>query len=68
MLVLVQVYKQGISPLLPGSCRYIPTCSTFAQQAFEQQGVVKGCIMTAWRILRCNPLPYLGGSGYDPVR
>jgi len=68
MLFLVQVYKQGISPLLPGSCRYVPSCSTFAKEAFEQHGVAKGCIMTAWRILRCNPLPYIGGSGYDPVR
>lgn len=64
MLALVQLYKQGISPLIPNSCRYIPTCSTFAQQAFEMHGVGRGCILTALRIARCNPL---GGSGYDPV-
>lgn len=64
MLLLVAIYKQGISPLLPGSCRYIPTCSTFAAQAFKRHGVFRGCVLTALRILRCNPL---GSSGYDPV-
>lgn len=68
MLGLVIIYKQGISPFLPGSCRYVPTCSSFAKQAFEEHGVARGCLLTAWRILRCNPIPYLGGSGYDPVK
>eukprot|EP00871_Galdieria_phlegrea_P001580 jgi/Galph1/2422/GphlegSOOS_G1107.1 len=54
---------QQISPLLPPSCRFIPTCSEYAIQAFQVYGLQKGLILTCWRILRCNPL---GGYGYDP--
>mmetsp|Transcript_34484 Transcript_34484/g.47783 ORF Transcript_34484/g.47783 Transcript_34484/m.47783 type:complete len:130 (+) Transcript_34484:167-556(+) len=52
-----------ISPLMPGSCRYLPTCSEYAMEAYEKYGVGKGTVLTAWRICRCNPL---GSSGYDP--
>ncbi|XP_028783561.1 putative membrane protein insertion efficiency factor isoform X2 [Neltuma alba] len=54
-----------ISPILPKSCRYIPTCSEYSMEAYKKYGVVKGTVLTAWRICRCNPL---GGSGYDPPR
>ncbi|XP_062183364.1 UPF0161 protein At3g09310 isoform X4 [Phragmites australis] len=54
-----------ISPFLPSSCRYLPTCSEYSMQAYKRYGVVKGTILTAWRLCRCNPL---GGYGYDPPR
>ncbi|BAF08396.1 UPF0161 protein At3g09310 isoform X3 [Oryza sativa Japonica Group] len=54
-----------ISPLLPSSCRYVPTCSEYSMQAYKKYGVAKGTILTAWRLCRCNPL---GGHGYDPPR
>ncbi|KAG0559328.1 hypothetical protein KC19_10G097000 [Ceratodon purpureus] len=64
-LKILQFYKREISPLLPGSCRFVPTCSEYGMQAFKKYGVVKGTILTAWRLSRCNPL---GGSGFDPPR
>ncbi|KAH9536746.1 hypothetical protein CY35_16G015800 [Sphagnum magellanicum] len=58
-------YKREISPYLPGSCRYVPTCSEYGIEAFKKYGVLKGAILTAWRLSRCNPF---GGSGFDPPR
>ena len=60
----VRFYQQAISPYLPPSCRYIPTCSTYAIQAIEKYGAVKGSYLAAKRILRCNPFHK---GGYDPV-
>ncbi|KAJ4955617.1 hypothetical protein NE237_012400 [Protea cynaroides] len=61
-----QKSSQGeISPLLPNSCRYVPTCSEYSMEAYKRYGVAKGTILTAWRLCRCNPL---GGSGFDPPR
>ncbi|XP_056172275.1 UPF0161 protein At3g09310 isoform X4 [Syzygium oleosum] len=54
-----------ISPILPNSCRYVPTCSEYSMAAYKKYGVVKGTVLTAWRLCRCNPL---GGSGFDPPR
>ena len=62
-LGLVTFYRKVISPLTPPSCRFIPTCSTYALESFERYGFAKGFTLTAWRIFRCNPW---GGSGYDP--
>lgn len=45
-----------ISPLLPNSCRYIPTCSEYSMEAYKRYGFVKGTILTSWRLCRCNPL------------
>lgn len=60
----VRFYQQAISPYLPPSCRYIPTCSTYAIQAIEKYGAAKGSYLAAKRILRCNPFHK---GGYDPV-
>jgi len=60
---LLRFYKSQISPLLPPSCRYIPTCSEYAMMAYKRHGFARGTVMTAWRLMRCNPL---GGHGYDP--
>ena len=62
---VLQFYKNVISPLLPPSCRYLPTCSAYAMDAYKEYGAGKGTILTAWRLMRCNPL---GSSGFDPVR
>uniref|UniRef100_A0A2C9VEM9 Membrane protein insertion efficiency factor n=1 Tax=Manihot esculenta TaxID=3983 RepID=A0A2C9VEM9_MANES len=64
-LSMLTFYKREISPLLPKSCRYVPTCSEYSMIAYKKYGVVKGTILTAWRLCRCNPL---GGSGFDPPR
>lgn len=63
---LVQAYKDLISPVLPSVCRFLPSCSTYSVEAFEQFGASKGVVLMAWRILRCNP--FRGGyqGQYDP--
>ena len=62
---LIDVYQQVISPFLPGSCRYHPTCSEYAKQAIVRKGFTRGLWMAFLRVLRCNPL---FPGGYDPVR
>ncbi|KAL2554520.1 hypothetical protein Fot_08139 [Forsythia ovata] len=64
-LSMMRFYKREISPLLPKSCRFVPTCSEYSMIAYKKYGVTKGTILTAWRLCRCNPL---GGSGFDPPR
>ncbi|CAH9130556.1 unnamed protein product [Cuscuta epithymum] len=64
-LSLLMFYKSEISPLLPKSCRYVPTCSEYSMIAYKKYGFVKGTALTACRLCRCNPL---GGSGFDPPR
>jgi len=64
MLVLFRFYKRQISPALPPSCRFFPTCSEYAMQAVQKYGAVKGGYLAARRILRCNPFHE---GGYDPV-
>lgn len=60
----IRFYQRYISPLKPPTCRFTPTCSTYAIQAIRKHGPFKGLALAVWRILRCNPW---GGSGYDPV-
>lgn len=57
-------YKRVISPWLPSACRYVPTCSEYAQEAVALHGVLRGVVLTVWRIVRCNPFAH---GGYDPV-
>ena len=64
-LGLIRGYQRFVSPLLPPSCRYVPTCSEYGYEAIAKYGILKGGWLAVWRILRCNPW---GGSGYDPVR
>lgn len=63
-LALLHFYKAAISPLLPNACIYTPTCSEYAMEAIEKHGVIKGCLLAVWRLLRCNPF---ARGGYDPV-
>lgn len=60
----IRVYQWTLSPILPSKCRFTPTCSHYGLEAIRKYGTLKGGLLTAWRILRCNPF---GGHGDDPV-
>ena len=65
MLAMIRFYRRNLSRRKrKPTCRYIPTCSEYAQTAIERYGALKGGRMAAWRILRCNPF---SKGGYDPV-
>ena len=64
-LIGIKGYKKFISPLFPNSCRFYPTCSSYAYEAIERYGVLRGGYMALKRILRCNPF---SRGGIDPVR
>lgn len=64
MIWAVRAYQTLISPALPRSCKYHPSCSQYAIDAFNQYGVFRGFVLATWRLMRCNPLSY---GGYDPV-
>lgn len=62
---LVRTYQLLLSPHLGPTCRFHPTCSDYAIQAFREYGAVKGFVLSVHRLLRCHPW---GGHGYDPPR
>ena len=64
LIAIVRGYKKYISPLLPPSCRFTPTCSEYAMEALQKHGAWKGSLLAIWRVLRCNPFCK---GGYDPV-
>ena len=64
LILPIRFYQLAISPLLPPTCRYQPSCSAYAIEALQQHGVLRGICLAAMRLLRCHPW---GGSGYDPV-
>jgi len=61
----IVAYRRVISPALPRRCKYEPTCSDYAVQALGQFGILRGLVLAAWRVLRCNPFSH---GGYDPVQ
>lgn len=62
---MIRFYQKYISPLKPyGTCKYYPTCSNYAIEAYQKYGFFKGTALTVWRLLRCNPF---SKGGYDPV-
>jgi hypothetical protein len=64
----IYLYRYAISPWLAPSCRFQPTCSTYALEAIEKHGALKGAWLTLRRLARCHPVKWLGGSeGHDPV-
>jgi putative membrane protein insertion efficiency factor len=63
-ILLIRLYQGLISPFLPNACRYQPTCSEYAKQAFIKYGFLKGFRLMVKRISSCHPW---GGSGYDPL-
>jgi putative membrane protein insertion efficiency factor len=63
----IRVYRALISPMLPPTCRFEPTCSAYALEALHVHGPFKGLLLAARRIARCHPITWLGGSsGIDP--
>ncbi|MBD5544635.1 MAG: membrane protein insertion efficiency factor YidD [Lachnospiraceae bacterium] len=64
LIGLIKFYRKYISPLKSTRCPYIPTCSQYGLEAIEKYGALKGSLLAAWRILRCNPF---SKGGYDPV-
>ena len=69
-IALIRAYKAAVSPLLHafgGGCRFFPTCSEYASLCIKHHGAVKGCILGACRILRCNPL-CPGGLDFPPKK
>jgi putative membrane protein insertion efficiency factor len=63
-LAPIRFYQRRISPGLPRRCKYEPTCSAYAVQAIRELGVIRGAIVAAWRLLRCNPFSH---GGVDDV-
>ena len=64
IIFLIEVYRLFISPLLPPSCRFYPTCSVYTEEALKKHGLVRGGYYGAKRIMRCHPG---NPGGYDPV-
>ena len=64
-LGLIRGYQRALSPLLPPTCRYQPTCSQYAYEAIGRYGIVRGSTKALWRILRCHPF---SRGGFDPLR
>ncbi len=64
-VTLIKVYRRVVSPMLPPSCRFTPSCSLYTLQAVEKYGLLRGSFMGARRLLRCHPF---SEGGYDPVK
>lgn len=64
-VALIKVYRRFVSPMLPPTCRFTPSCSLYMLQAIEKYGVLKGGLMGTRRLLRCHPF---SKGGFDPVR
>ncbi|MTD45544.1 membrane protein insertion efficiency factor YidD [Conexibacter sp. W3-3-2] len=60
----IRFYRRAISPALPQRCKYEPSCSAYAAQAIQDYGILRGLVLGAWRLLRCNPWSH---GGFDPV-
>jgi uncharacterized protein len=64
LILLVHLYRVTLGPLLGGSCRFTPSCSSYAIEALERHGALCGVRLSVRRVLRCHPF---GPAGYDPV-
>jgi uncharacterized protein len=60
----IVAYQRLVSPALGRRCKYEPTCSAYAVQAIREFGILRGLVLAAWRLLRCNPFSH---GGFDPV-
>ena len=68
LILIIKFYKYFISPYLPSSCRYLPTCSEYFIESLKIHGIFKGFFFGIKRILRCHPIKILGGKdGFDPA-
>jgi len=64
LLFIIRLYKKAVSPVLPPSCRFYPTCSDYAYEAIARYGSIRGVILSIKRLIRCHPY---NPGGYDPV-
>ncbi|NOU47873.1 MAG: membrane protein insertion efficiency factor YidD [Bacteroidales bacterium] len=64
LVLLIRIYQYTLSPYIGRSCRFTPSCSNYSIEALKKHGAIKGCLLSARRIVSCNPW---GRSGYDPV-
>ncbi|MDA9317946.1 membrane protein insertion efficiency factor YidD [Flavobacteriaceae bacterium] len=64
ILLIIKIYQTVLSPILPSTCRYSPTCSEYTKQSLIKFGLIKGGMISIKRIIKCNPW---GGNGYDPI-
>ena len=64
LLSSIAAYQRRVSPLFPRRCRYEPTCSAYAVESVSRFGAIRGTLLAAWRLLRCNPFSH---GGFDPV-
>ena len=68
VIFFIKIYKYLISPLLGQNCRFLPTCSEYAEESLKTHGLIKGLSLTVKRISKCHPIKLLGGSsGLDFV-
>lgn len=67
LLAMIRFYRKNISPARPPCCRFIPTCSTYAMEAIQVHGALKGSALAVWRLLRCHPFHKDKNFIYDPV-
>ena len=63
-LLPLHLYRRVISPLFGARCRYYPSCSAYAVEAVREFGVIRGSVLAAWRVVRCNPWSH---GGFDHV-
>ena len=64
ILTAIRFYQRWLSPIMPGACRFAPSCSEYARQAVERRGIRVGTLLTSRRLLKCHPF---NPGGYDPV-
>jgi putative membrane protein insertion efficiency factor len=64
-IILIDIYQKLISPVFSPTCRFYPSCSTYTRQAFKKYGILKGCLYSVTRIVRCHPFH---PGGYDPLK
>jgi uncharacterized protein len=64
-ITLIEAYRRFVSPMLPPTCRFTPSCSLYTLQAVERYGLIRGSFMGARRVLRCHPF---SKGGFDPVQ
>jgi putative membrane protein insertion efficiency factor len=60
----IKLYQRLFSPLVGERCKYYPSCSTYAEQAIREYGILRGLVLAGWRLLRCNPWSH---GGFDPI-
>lgn len=65
VITAIKSYRRFVSPMLPPSCRFTPSCSLYTLQAVEKHGLLRGSLMGARRVLRCHPF---SEGGFDPVK